>query len=453
MKHKDLFRVCLQNLLRHKARTLLTVMGVVLGCCSVIIMISIGIGMKRSQEQALSMMGDLTVINVYRTGKSKKAAKLNAKAMAAIKAIPGVQAATPKLTADQLPINVYAGKGRRYHCIYTSVVGLEPGAAEQMGYRLIEGKWNNSGQDHVLAGQDFAFLFEDTKRPSDRNMRDPWEKDAEPYFDIMKTPLTLEIESGKEDGKKQTVELTVDGRMKEDYSKGMETSMGLVFRLDDLQRIIEAQQKLAGKKPDRRQGWENAIVKAETIRQVAEIETQIKKMGFSTSSMESIRRPMEQEAKQKQLMLGCLGAISLFVAALGITNTMIMSISERTREIGVMKALGCHVRDVRRLFLLEAGAIGLAGGITGMGVSFLISALMNLAAAAGIGGGFSSGGFDGADLLFSPDMGGLSTAVSIIPWWLALSAVLFSTLIGVGAGYYPARRAVNIPALEAIKHD
>lgn len=453
MKHKDLFRVCLQNLLRHKARTLLTVMGVVLGCCSVIIMISIGIGMKRSQEQALSMMGDLTVINVYRTGKSKKAAKLNAKAMAAIKAIPGVQAATPKLTADQLPINVYAGKGRRYHCIYTSVVGLEPGAAEQMGYRLIEGKWNNSGQDHVLAGKDFAFLFEDTKRPSDRNMRDPWEKDAEPYFDIMKTPLTLEIESGKEDGKKQTVELTVDGRMKEDYSKGMETSMGLVFRLDDLQRIIETQQKLAGKKPDRRQGWENAIVKAETIRQVAEIETQIKKMGFSTSSMESIRRPMEQEARQKQLMLGCLGAISLFVAALGITNTMIMSISERTREIGVMKALGCHVRDVRRLFLLEAGAIGLAGGITGMGVSFLISALMNLAAAAGIGGGFSSGGFDGADLFFSPDMGGLSTAVSIIPWWLALSAVLFSTLIGVGAGYYPARRAVNIPALEAIKHD
>ncbi len=78
---------------------------------------------------------------------------------------------------------------------------------------------------------------------------------------------------------------------------------------------------------------------------------------------------------------------------------------------------------------------------------------MNLAAAAGIGVGFSSGGFDGADLLFSPDMGGLSTAVSIIPWWLALSAVLFSTLIGVGAGYYPARRAVNIPALEAIKHD
>ena len=66
-------------------------------------------------------------------------------------------------------------------------------------------------------------------------------------------------------------------------------------------------------------------------------------MGYSTSSMESIREPMEKEARQKQMMLGGLGAISLFVAALGITNTMIMSISERTREIGIMKSLGCYV--------------------------------------------------------------------------------------------------------------
>lgn len=100
--------------------------------------------------------------------------------------------------------------------------------------------------------------------------------------------------------------------------------------------------------------------------------------------MESIRKPMEKEAQQKQMMLGGLGAISLFVAALGITNTMIMSISERTREIGIMKALGCYVTDIRIMFLSEAGAIG---------------------------------------------------------------------LIGLGSGYYPANKAVQIPALEAIKSE
>ena len=449
MSRRDLARVCLQNLLRHKARAFLTVMGVVLGCCSVIIMISIGIGMKKSQEQALSMMGDLTVISVYKTGRSRRAAKITAKTMEEIRAIPGVQAATPKLSADQLAFNIYAGPGRRYRCVYLAAVGLEAEAAKEMGYHLTEGQWKTSGQNHVLVGQNFEYLFEDTKRPEGRNMREPGEEPFSPYFDSRRTKLTLEAESGRNDGKKLTWELTADGRLKEDFAKGMETSMGILFRLEDLQRIMDEQQRASGKIPDRRKGWDNAVVKADDIRHVASIEKQIRKMGLSTSSMESIRKPMEQDARQKQMMLGCLGAISLFVAALGITNTMVMSISERTREIGVMKALGCRVKDVRRLFLMEAACIGLTGGILGMGVSYGVSALMNLAAAAGLGGGFSSGM---EELLFAA---GPETAmpVSVIPWWLALAAVAFSVLIGLAAGYYPAGKAVAVPALEAIKRD
>lgn len=449
MSRRDLVRVCLQNLLRHKARTFLTVMGVVLGCCSVIIMISIGIGMKKSQEQALSMMGDLTVISVYKTGRSRRAAKITAKTMEEIRAIPGVQAATPKLSADQLAFNIYAGPGRRYRCVYLAAVGLEAEAAKEMGYHLTEGQWKTSGQNHVLVGQNFEYLFEDTKRPEGRNMREPGEEPFSPYFDSRRTKLTLEAESGRNDGKKLTWELTADGRLKEDFAKGMETSMGILFRLEDLQRIMDEQQRASGKIPDRRKGWDNAVVKADDIRHVASIEKQIRKMGLSTSSMESIRKPMEQDARQKQMMLGCLGAISLFAAALGITNTMVMSISERTREIGVMKALGCRVKDVRRLFLMEAACIGLTGGILGMGVSYGVSALMNLAAAAGLGGGFSSGM---EELLFAA---GPETAmpVSVIPWWLALAAVAFSVLIGLAAGYYPAGKAVAVPALEAIKRD
>ena len=449
MSRRDLVRVCLQNLLRHKARTFLTVMGVVLGCCSVIIMISIGIGMKKSQEQALSMMGDLTVISVYKTGRSRRAAKITAKTMEEIRAIPGVQAATPKLSADQLAFNIYAGPGRRYRCVYLAAVGLEAEAAKEMGYHLTEGQWKTSGQNHVLVGQNFEYLFEDTKRPEGRNMREPGEEPFSPYFDSRRTKLTLEAESGRNDGKKLTWELTADGRLKEDFAKGMETSMGILFRLEDLQRIMDEQQRASGKIPDRRKGWDNAVVKADDIRHVASIEKQIRKMGLSTSSMESIRKPMEQDARQKQMMLGCLGAISLFVAALGITNTMVMSISERTREIGVMKALGCRVKEVRRLFLMEAACIGLTGGILGMGVSYGFSALMNLAAAAGLGGGFSSGM---EELLFAA---GPETAmpVSVIPWWLALAAVAFSVLIGLAAGYYPAGKAVAVPALEAIKRD
>ena len=109
-------------------------------------------------------------------------------------------------------------------------------------------------------------------------------------------------------------------------------------------------------------------------------------MGYNTWSMSSMREELEKSSRQIQLLLGGLGAISLFVAAIGITNTMIMSISERTKEIGIMKSLGCYIRDIRALFLMEAGTIGLLGGIAGSIVSLMISWLIDIIS---IGQGFT----------------------------------------------------------------
>ena len=301
-------------------------------------------------------------------------------------------------------------------------------------------------------------MFEDTKRPSGRNTVDMYSGyddldergmpvKPQPYFDALNTSYTLDVSSDKEDDKKITRQLEAAGRMKEDYGKGEETSMGLVMDLEMLKTILDQQARLSGKKPEWKKGYSGALVKVKDMNQVAAVEAGIKRMGFRTSSMETIRKPMEQEARQKQMMLGGLGAISLFVAALGITNTMIMSISERTREIGVMKSLGCFVRDIRKIFLLEAGFIGFLGGVTGTVFSYAISFIMNM----------TSGGMASSSMVMGgtmdADMAGAPSRLSVIPWWLSLFAVLFSIAVGVGAGYYPASKAVRISALEAIKHD
>ena len=265
-----------------------------------------------------------------------------------------------------------------------------------------------------------------------------------PYFEPMKAEITAEFSDGGEDDKKVTKKFETAGVMKEDYGKGMETSMGLIMSLGDLQDLLDQQARLSGKKVKGKKGYSSAMVKVKDIKDVAEVEKQIKALGFRTSSMESIRKPMEREARQKQMMFAGIGAVSLFVAALGITNTMIMSISERTKEIGVMKSLGCFVKDIRKIFLLEAGCIGFAGGVAGVILSYGVSVIMNLAAGQASSSAFSDMGGD-----MMSQAGGLS----VIPWWLAAFAVLFSVFIGVGAGYYPASKAVEIPALEAIKHD
>ena len=166
--------------------------------------------------------------------------------------------------------------------------------------------------------------------------------------------------------------------------------------------------------------------------QVAAIQKEIEDMGLSCWSMESNRQAMQEQARMIQLVLGGLAAISLFVAAIGIANTMVMSIIERTREIGIMKVIGAEVGNIRTLFLMEAGMIGLIGGVVGVILSYGVSYLLN----------YFAGGFFGA--------GG---QISVIPLWLVLFALAFSILVGVLFGFLPANRAVKISALEAIKHD
>lgn len=447
MNHQDLLRVCIQNLLRRKSRTFLTVLGVLIGCCSIVIMVSLGIGMEESQEKLLAQLGDLTIITVTAPQKGKGKKKLDDNLVSQIRAMDGVEAVTPKLSLDGYTCRLVAGSGKRYVADWATIAGMDTAQMERLGYKLENGSYPaRSGE--VAVGQYFAYGFRDTLRPEGSNTIDRWAggfdeegqllPPPDAYFDPLAQPLTLEIEL--DNGTVLSFPLKPSGTVREDTAKGYETSDGLLMSIADLRAIQQKARGGTGQPPP----YESLVVKVTDISRVEKAESAIKTLGYTTESMESIRKPMEKEARQKQMMLGGLGAISLFVAALGITNTMIMSISERTKEIGVMKSLGCYVYDIRVMFLTEAGVIGLLGGLVGCVISFFISVTVNLVA---------MGEFSVFNIL--PAIVGSETVnrVSVIPPWLYLFAVAFSVLIGLGSGYYPANKAVQIPALEAIKSE
>ena len=137
-------------------------------------------------------------------------------------------------------------------------------------------------------------------------------------------------------------------------------------------------------------------------------------------------------------VLGGIGAVSLFVAAIGITNTMMMSIYERTREIGVMKVLGCALENIRTMFLIEAGIIGFVGGAIGVILSYIISAVINYVAA-------------GTDVMGM----GLATDADLsrIPVWLALLSIVFAIIISMIAGFMPSQKAMKLSPLAAIRNE
>ena len=142
------------------------------------------------------------------------------------------------------------------------------------------------------------------------------------------------------------------------------------------------------------------------------------------------------------MVLGGIGGVSLLVAAIGIMNTMMMSIYERTKEIGVMKVLGCDMADIKNMFLFESGIIGLMGGIAGLMVSYLISYIINFFT--------SSGSNDTVSMFIGYNDGG---SLSYIPPWLAVFAIIFAIAVGSIAGYLPAVRAMKLSPLAAIRNE
>lgn len=458
-----MIKMCLQNLTRRKSRTVLTVLGVVVGCCAIVTMMSIGFGVQNSQQIMLEGMGDLTLIQVYSSG--RKDAKLDDKAIKKFQNIANVDVAIGKSQLNNIGMQGYTGANDRYQLQWISVVGINKDAMEKFGFELIEGTYPKNSFE-VLAGQYTAYNLMDTQRPDGHNTVDRWSAmyemtpegymeynpDAElpdPYVDLCGQTIKLELYSYEDYDSKKYQDIKVTGIVKEDYNKDYCTSEGLIFLTSDLQSLYKMFYPNSNTQTTE---YNEIYVKAKDISQVADIESEIKKLGYTTYSMESIRQPLEEEARKQQMMLGGLGAVSLFVAALGICNTMIMSISERTREIGVMKALGCFLGNIRTVFLMEAGFIGLIGGITGSILSFFISLGMNIVTN------------ETAKMMEITDIGSLWTMIitamnpenspmSIIPVWLYGFAIIFSIFIGLGSGFYPANKAVHISAMEAIKRE
>lgn len=464
MKIIDMITLTFGNLWRRKVRTLLTVMGVVVGTCSIVVMISLGVGMDASLKQQLSQMGDLTIIDVYNYGNNNKPDKKNLddKAIKEITEIDKVVVASPFWSPWGLNAKFIDDKKGRFEC-EGSIVGVYPNALKEFGYELLEGDFLPDTYDKkkvtIIMGEDMNYQFRDSKRKTNNYVwKEPLPDGSfkKPFIDATKQKVNLILAPQDKDKHKDLkYEVVVKGRLKTDYNKDYRTAYGCFMDINQLKQLEKEYNKENGIKTDSKSAnsYESVKVKVQSMEDVEVVEQKIKDMGFETSSMEEIRKPMEEHTRQQQIMFGGLGAISLFVAAIGITNTMVMSIYERTREIGVMKVLGCKLSNIRSIFLMEAGLIGFLGGIAGTLASYGISNLLNKyggAMSGGMGGGFGGG-------MMGMMMGGMeeeaALKISIIPPWLVILAIVFATFIGLISGFYPANRAVKISAMEAIKHD
>lgn len=444
MKFRDMIFMALSNLFHRRVRTALTVMGVVIGTCAIIVMLSLGFGMRQSMEDMMQSMGDLTVVNVYGGGSSSGSGNLDDEALQSLRQIPNVTAITPVYYLSPSAVSVNCRKYEFQGMIY----GVAMDTLKTFGFQAQDGTLPGPDfkKTDILFGDQTGYDFVDPNRNRHRRVERRPDKNGnlpKPAVDLAEDKFTLSVNPPEgSSARKKDIKLNVLGTLEQDYSKNPTPSDCIFMDISYAKELLEQYNKLNNiKHDDSADSYSQIIIKMDSIESVPDAVDQITNLGYQSYSMESERDAMENQLRTIQLILGGLGAISLLVAALGITNTMIMSIYERTREIGVMKVLGCVVWNIRAMFLLEAATIGFLGGVVGIGISYGISAFLNSLAAKMMATGGGGGIFM---------MGG---NISIIPVWLIFGAIVFSTMVGIISGILPANRAMKVSALTAIKQE
>ncbi len=178
------------------------------------------------------------------------------------------------------------------------------------------------------------------------------------------------------------------------------------------------------------------IVHLEKSKYVAGAEDEIKKQGFNAFSTLDLSQGLARLFQIVDIFLGVFGSLALAVASLGIVNTLVMAILERRREIGIMKAVGASDRDVKKIFFVEAGSMGLLGGALGVLMGWLIGRAINFGTTVYL----TRQGFPSQDFWY-------------VPFWLIGGAIGFSIVVSLMAGLYPASRAARLDPVEALRHD
>lgn len=484
MKLLDSLRIVWRNLWRMKLRTILTSIGVMIGTAAIVAMISLSLGLKESAVKSLENFGNLTELEVapmfWDEEKDEpippdQVKKLDAKAVQELKQIEGVQAVMP---SRRLHASMKLKIGRREG--YVEVIGVDVKESALMKKDDIEkGEYLSGPANEIVISYEVTRQLRDVEkerreerkrraneqagRPSDMGGGPfgPEEGMQAPFNAVGKTgSLVLTRDFEGEDGErkfeKKEVRVRVVGQFAKEendrYGRGPVAYVPLAM-VDELNKWLETQDQGFGgegeprrskSREDNKPEFDSIFLKVEKREQVEAVVEAAQKIGYEIYSPARALKEINQFFFVIQLILGGIAAISLLVATIGIVNTMIMSILERTKEIGIMKVIGATVYNIRWLFLIESGFIGLIGGITGLGLAYGAVEILNYVAA-------SNPEFN----LFGDKGMGESepTRLAVVPVWLALFAIGFSFFIGLLAGIFPAFRASRLSPLQAIRSE
>lgn len=439
MKISDRLTLSLRNLLRRKSRTILTILSVLIGTVSIIMLLTLALSMNKQQKDMIESFGGIENVEVT----SGVGSKINSSSFSKLKKIDHVKYVIPH---KDFFLDIKLKNDKKATLQANSGIRLIPDDI----FKKISPDMISEGRS-LNTSDDLSMLIGSKVRVS------KFEKMGEYYDEVPVDDLNLLSQnymltlgdSGDLPGQSKVLENNENTK-----PTSANIDMKLVGILNDksfldqntiyinkktYKSLDEEDKKLEYQSLNQENGENNKkdtyssiTLVCDKYENVKSVEDEVKTMGYETSSFIQMIEEINKASQNILLILGGIGSIAFFVSAIGIINTMLMSIYERQKEIGVMKVIGASIADIKSMFLIEAGFIGFFGGILGLVTSLLITLVINH---------FIAGMGEGSGENFR----------LIIPIWLAILGVSFSSLVGILAGYLPAIKATKLSAIETLR--
>lgn len=398
MKIIDILRLAFGNLRRNKLRTFLTVSGVVVGIGAIVFLVSLGYGLKDLATKKVANLDALTLLTV--NPGNKEDTKLTEEAVEKFKKLPGINSISPiKSFPSQITLS-QANSDSVLYGISSESLDTEEDAKSKWGPGLTK----DSQKEIVVSKAVLKGI----------SIEDPNQAIGK---EISVKAIRLDESGNVKDEKGIILNLKISGVTAEEKIKNSFVPISLFKGLDD-------------------SPYKSVKIKVEKRSQLTDTRKAIESMGYPTTSIKDTVDQIDRAFVVINSVLGGFGMIALLVAAIGIFNTMTISLLERTREIGIMKAIGGRDKDVARVFTTEASIIGLLGGLLGVFSGWILGVGINTLAN-----------------IVASSVNGETNNFFYLPPIFSLMVVAFAFCVSTFAGVWPAKRAAKLDPLEALRYE
>jgi putative ABC transport system permease protein len=388
------FSMAIRQLRLKKFRTLLILLGIAVGVATVVAVVSFGEGLRINAVEEIQKSRDLTLIEVSPGLRENGLTLISDSKVEEIKGFEEVVCPYIK--------DAYVSPSGSYFELF----GVQEDYKTANEFELAGGSWFESGQNQIVLGSDL------------------WEKLEKIDGIKIGVPTTAKLRLYGEDGRPldKEVRFTPVGYLK---PTGSDMDSGAFIELESAKELSN------------KEYYDGVLVKAESSSQVPETRAQIEKIGLASSSAQDEIDSVNRIMNGITFVLALFSSISILVGGLMVVNTMVVSVYERTREIGISKALGAAESDILKMFLAECLIIGAFGGILGDLIGVIFSVLIDRI---------------GKALLISRLEIGNIEHLTALNFKILAAGFLISLVVSILSGLYPAWRAAKMDPVRALRH-